>query len=239
MRNRIVLSLLIILACSFLKAQYTAGIEAYRANNFTSALEAFTAEPDSLSYEWNYNIANTYYKNNALGSAILHWKKALRLNPGYIQAEENITIARTKLVDKIDPSPAYNFAIVPTNLLSNTQPYFWGILALICFTIALIILILKFASTQRYTKLGTPFLVVGLVCGLIGVWNNAILSSSSQAIILEKEIDIQTQPSLSTTAFVLHEGTEVKIVNEEGLWYEIEIPSGNSGWIQKQSLGVI
>ena len=239
MKKRIVLSILVTLVCSFLKAQYAEGIKAYRANNFSAAITAFTAEPDSLSYEWNYNLGNAYYKNNDLGEAILHWKKSLRLNPGYTQAKENLDIASTKVLDKIDPSPAYNFAIIPVKLLSNTHAYFWGIIALISFLLALLIFILKYASRHRYSKIVTPFILLGFISAGIGIWTNTILTSKNQAIILEQEIDVQTQPSLSTTAFVLHEGTEVKIINEEALWFEIEIPSGNSGWIQKKHLGII
>ena len=189
MRNFILTTLFFIGLIAHSSAQYQKGVEAYKSNNFAEAIDAFKSSNDTLSYEWQYNIANAYYKNRNLGLAILHWNKALRLKPGYTNAIENLEIASAKIVDKIDASPSHNIASLPSKILGKINPSLWGIAALLFALIAVVLFVFNYHSNDKSQK---PSIILGLlaiVFIVLGLWNNTILTSKNHAIIIEQEVD--------------------------------------------------
>src|SRR5437867_3206445 len=40
-----------------------------------------------------YNIGNTYYRLNKIGPSVLNYERALKINPGYKEAHENLLLA--------------------------------------------------------------------------------------------------------------------------------------------------
>jgi uncharacterized protein YgiM (DUF1202 family) len=62
-------------------------------------------------------------------------------------------------------------------------------------------------------------------------------SKNQSAIIFTNEIEVKTEPTLgSNVAFTLHEGTKVKITDQDGNWYRITLADGKDGWIPVSDL---
>lgn len=71
---------------------------------------------------------------------------------------------------------------------------------------------------------------------------SAIKSKSENkfAIVLEKEVKIMNEPNATATAkFRLHEGTKVRVVENNGDWMLIKLENGNEGWLKSLELGII
>ena len=64
------------------------------------------------------------------------------------------------------------------------------------------------------------------------------LDNERFGIIYQQEINIKTEPNLrSETAFVLHEGTKVQIIESyKNTWSKIKLIDGNIGWISNNAL---
>ena len=64
------------------------------------------------------------------------------------------------------------------------------------------------------------------------------LNNERFGIIYQQEINIKTEPNLrSETAFVLHEGTKVQIIESyKNTWSKIKLIDGNIGWISNNAL---
>ncbi|MCK4688942.1 MAG: SH3 domain-containing protein, partial [Candidatus Marinimicrobia bacterium] len=43
----------------------------------------------------------------------------------------------------------------------------------------------------------------------------------------------------STELFIVHEGSKVKILEQDGNWYKIELIDGKQGWITAGGVGII
>ena len=61
-----------------------------------------------------------------------------------------------------------------------------------------------------------------------------------QAVIISREVGVRSGPKEDyLLQFTLHEGTEVRIVEERDLWYEISISEDLKGWIPKDAVEAI
>ena len=72
------------------------GNRLYEAGDFAGAAEAYAAirEQGWTSAELEYNLGNAYLKAGSVGRAIVHFRRALILRPGYANASDNIKYAQ-------------------------------------------------------------------------------------------------------------------------------------------------
>ena len=79
------------------------GDSAYIRNDFASAIQIYESllrKGDAADVY--YNLGNSYYKVNEIAKAILHYERALLLQPGNGDIRANLEIARGKTVDKVE-----------------------------------------------------------------------------------------------------------------------------------------
>jgi SH3-like domain-containing protein len=61
--------------------------------------------------------------------------------------------------------------------------------------------------------------------------------NNSSAIIVVSSVNVTGSPSeKGTVLFLLHEGSKVKIMDQENEWTEVKIANGNVGWIKNSNL---
>src|SRR5690606_12840569 len=66
------------------------------------------------------------------------------------------------------------------------------------------------------------------------------VQSRSEAIIMAPNVEILGEPRKgSTRLFILHQGTKLSIIGEQGEWQEVRLASGSVGWLPKASIAVI
>ena len=51
-----------------------------------------------------YNLGNSYYKLNDIGLAVLNYERALHLDPGYKDAEDNLILTQSRIANRIQGS---------------------------------------------------------------------------------------------------------------------------------------
>ena len=60
------------------------------------------------------------------------------------------------------------------------------------------------------------------------------------AIVFSAEAEIKSEPNLaSEEAFVLHEGTKVRVLETEGDWQMIRLADGKEGWIPATDIKIL
>jgi SH3-like domain-containing protein len=60
------------------------------------------------------------------------------------------------------------------------------------------------------------------------------------AVVLIKEVKIMNEPTPSANSkFSLHEGTKIKLIENNGNWLLIKLDNGNEGWVKTTDVGVI
>jgi tetratricopeptide (TPR) repeat protein len=228
------------------KDQFTKGCEAYKNNDFSKALELFNAVAANYkSAELFYNLGNCNFKLNKLPEAILYYEKALKLNPGNEDADYNLKLANSQIVDKIDALPSLAIIKWWDNFKFSKGANYWGWLSILFAALAFILFVIFKVSYNLFFKrigfyIGCLMIVLAMVSLLFAYQNHSFHSNENTAIIFAPKVDVKSAPSESgTNVFVLHEGTKVNILNNTDQWIEIVISNGNRGWMLKKKCSVI
>ena len=191
-----------------------------------------------------YNLANAYFKDNKLGKAIYNYELAKKLNPTDDDIKNNLRIANTKVVDKIDSKENFFVNTIKTGLYASFSTTGWAYVTIICLLAAALLFIL-FSITDNIMlkRLGFwagSLFVIGFVLSLIiGYAALHELHKNTQAIIISQEASVLTEPNAtSKTKFNLHEGTKVNVLNINADYSAIQLANGNEGFIATKDLGL-
>ena len=222
-------------------------VEAYSAGKYDEAAEAYLSIEKSgqVSPELFYNLGNTYYRANKIGKAVLYYERALKLDPSNKDAQNNLQLARLKTLDKIDAVPEFVLLTWIKNIRSAISSDGWAVLSLLLLAVALMLMLLYlFSRRSRIRKL---FFILSLVCFFVTavsfLFSLALASNareSSSAVVTETLGSVKSAPQTGgNSIFILHEGTKVKILENVGEWYKIEIEDGRQGWIKANDVEII
>ncbi len=217
---------------------------AYAKEKYEEALKLYEqAKPSAAVY---YNIGNCYYRLNRLAPAILYYERAHLLSPGNGDIQFNLTMARSKTVDKLVPRHEFFFVGWYRSLCHIMSVDSWACLAVSCFFAALVgLLLYLFVQRERVRRIGMASAVVLLLlCAFANLFAYSQRSAQlhrTSAIVMTNTGSVKSTPSASgKDLFVLHEGTRVEITDDtlQG-WYEVELQDGKKGWIEAQLIEII
>lgn len=221
--------------------------ELYQNEEFDKAIAEYHSilGEGYISDDLHYNLGNAYFRSADLPRAILHYEKAIKINPANEDAKHNLEYANSKTVDKIETPPKLFFYRWWDSIIHSLSSYSWSMLVLLFAFAALIALSLFFFSKSKaLKKISFYIALIGIFSSLLS-WFIARQQHLHQgkfeyAIIMSPTVNINSSPSEgSSKLFVLHEGSKIKLENESGDWFEISLPNGNSGWIPKSQLAPI
>lgn len=248
---KLLVSLLASLMFSLCFAQddhYLAKIEqangAYAEAAYDSALSIYTEVYQSgyESFSLYYNMANSFYKQGEIPSAILFYERAIKLNPSDKDAQFNIAIAQEASVDKIEKLPVFIGSQFWKNFRSSYTMDSWAWLAILFLLLSSLSFLLfiraKDAGTRKVFFYGSIFCVSLFLLSMISAesaYNYRFKKESG--IIFSPSITVQSAPAQNSgELFVLHEGTKVILLGEENTWYNIRLEDGNEGWVPSASI---
>jgi len=106
----------------------TEGNKAYSDGNYENAVMHYSKilENDFESGELYFNLGNAYYKLNEIGNSIYYYEKALKFIEGDEALEQNLKIARLKIIDKIDPVPKLFIWVWIDSVIHLLSIEYWG-----------------------------------------------------------------------------------------------------------------
>lgn len=223
------------------------GNQFYANQEYRKAVLCYEAvlQSGKESPELYFNLANAYFKTNENTKAILFYEKSLRLKPGNEDALYNLSIANSRITDKIETLPELFFITWFKDARNIFTLNTWSVLSITLF-IALLALILLFLLTPSVLirrislplSLGNLLLfVTALIFSISSYWSR---HDQSHAIITIPSVIVKSSPDQSATdLFVIHEGTKVKVRETFDDWCEIQISDGNRGWLMNDSYDVI
>ena len=220
---------------------------AYAENDFNRASTLYDSllSLGYLSADLHYNLGNAYYKQNRIAKAILHYEKALKMEPGMEDAKHNLQLANLKTVDKIEPIPDLFLKKWWKTIINTFNADEWAMFAVFFLFFSLIgMIIYFFAPLLLFKKVGFYLavfcVVISLFSWFFGGSQHSYLQNSTEAIIVTPTINVNSSPTAgSTKLFVLHQGTKVDLKGESGEWVKIRIPNGNEGWMKAKDIAEI
>jgi tetratricopeptide (TPR) repeat protein len=191
-----------------------------------------------------YNLGNAYYKDNQLGKAIYNYELANKLNPTDGDIKNNLRIANTKVIDKIDAKENLFTNAIKSGLYGLFSANGWAYATIVCLLIAALLFVL-FISTGNVLLKRVGFwtgglFVIGFVFSLtVGYAALHNLNKKTQAIIISPEVKVFSEPNAtSKSKFSLHEGTKVNVLSINPDYTAIQLANGNEGFIATPDLGL-
>ncbi len=185
-----------------------------------------------------FNLGNTYVRLGELGRAILNYKKASVLLPRDGDLKANLQYARSLAEDRIE----------------EASPSLWNTLAFWYFGMNLRELLIAFVLFNLVLWSSALFnlyrnsewakwslwlsLLLSLVLGASAGLKARESFRNSGGVLLEDEVPVRAGFSRNdTTLFVLHEGAEITILDQEKGWWKITLADGKKGWVAAPSGG--
>ncbi len=227
---------------------WTAAVNAYTDGNWAAAarnwsdIRALGIE----SPELYYNLGNACFKQDDLAHAILNYERALRLDPSYSDARFNLEFARGFVQDKIETIPEFFLRSWSRKLCWLLPSDGWATLALVFLVLTLAgVLLFLLASGRRIRRTGfaggIAALLLTLLCLAFAFWQRGDYRKADSAVVTRAVTTVRSTPGSDTAKdlFVLHEGTEVRLIDSVGSWYNIELSDGRQGWLESDDLEVI
>ncbi|PCI29305.1 MAG: hypothetical protein COB67_04390 [SAR324 cluster bacterium] len=191
-----------------------------------------------------YNIGNAYYEAGEKGQAILYYRKAERLIPGYNDLQYNLTRVRE---DLHLPQTGQTWW---SSLVKGM--FFWhfmldystrSIAFMLTFTLFWLLLIVSIFYRNIFLIVGQSLtLLAVLSLGTSYFWSGYQLHRVQSGVITTQEAQSYKGPGFSYEEFFeqpLPGGTEFRLLDQQGSWWKVKLKSGEELWLQEQSSSVI
>ncbi len=185
-----------------------------------------------------FNIGNAAYRSNSIGSAVLYYEKALKLDPSHEDAQHNLDFVSRYRVDTFEKVPELFIRTWSQALVQSLSERIWSLFSLSLFILFMgSILIYLFSKRLVFKKIGFFSALLGLLIFIVTI-SSAISSHRNiihpeSGIILSPSVVVRSSPSdTGTELFILHEGTKVGLNEEISDWQNIRVMDGREGWIE-------
>jgi tetratricopeptide (TPR) repeat protein len=224
-----------------LKAMHTAN-GLYESGEFGQAAQVYEQLVDQgyVDSVLFYNLGNAYYKQGDPGQAIVNYRRAQQLAPRDPEIRANLTLARTQTVDRVEVADDGGLlsqlgeamqSSFTLNELSMTAVGAWALFVFMLILTGTAEVGSRWRNGLRYSLVAVTVVLVASVLAL-GSFLYAG-SGPSDGVIVAPVVDVTSGPgSQYATAFSLHSGAEVDLLETRGSWVRLALPGGElEGWV--------
>lgn len=211
----------------------------YENKKYSQALELYKSLLTDSVHSENllYNIANVYYKTGSLGKSILFYEKVLKINPGNKNAYHNLSLANSKIEDKLEVLPDLFFVSWWKKIIHyfSINEWSWIAVAFSWFSV------IAFAFYLFFKKLfiRKSGFYKTFVFGFISVVSLFIVLILSGKIFHTQEIILINKTSFGKDApskkaknnELFHEGTKLEVMDKVGDFYKTKTSEGVVVWV--------
>jgi tetratricopeptide (TPR) repeat protein len=190
-----------------------------------------------------FNLANSYFRLNKLGLAILNYEKARKLSPNDKDIITNLQFTQLNIIDRI-PEPKRTFF---ENFLWYIHTMFPLTLQMWILFLLLLIMSVAFAFALFASHNARLWLIYTIsLCFIVSILFGSSIGlkiynaeKKKFAIVLKKTVDAKNAPNGDIILFTVHEGTKFQIRKTVDNWSLVNLPNGVSGWVENDLLGHI
>lgn len=207
---------------------------------------ALFEEAVSKGGRWNghllYNLATSYHLSGDLGRAILNYRRAQQLLPGFADLEANLGVALKQRKDKIEPGQKeeilrglffWHYVLAPA---TRRRAF------VICFIAVWFFLGLNTLRSSGAAKaLVAIVAVLSLALGLSVATDLLSMQRGNRGVLVAEEILARKGPGSSYAPAYeggLHAGTEVRVIEHDRSWFRVQLLDGSQCWLPEGSFDV-
>jgi tetratricopeptide (TPR) repeat protein len=183
-----------------------------------------------------FNLGNAFFKSGQIGRAIAAYRQAEQLTPRDPDLRANLQFARNQT-----PSPT----LLPTRWqrwLGRLTLNEWTLLAAGAVWLWLLLLaVLQWRPALRPT-LRAYVLTLAVLAGLLVACTAAALRETRfvrTAIVITGEAVVRYGPlAESPTAFTVHDGAELRVLDQKDEWLQVSTDPRRVGWLRRDQVMV-
>ncbi|HVU37102.1 MAG TPA: tetratricopeptide repeat protein [Opitutales bacterium] len=206
---------------------FSAGVAAYEKNDFAQARQLFAAvEKKSVSPALEFNFGNACYQAGDYSGAILHYLRALAMDPRDPDAQQNLALARKGAnLTAPDSTRLDRFS----GLLSQDA---WTWVATVSGWVTLYLLFLPRLFRWRGTL---PWLLCLTTLGVsvaagIGWWGAH--QHANDGVVLVADTPVKLSPTTNSPSLaMLQPGEIAQVLDRHGDYYKVLTGTGQLGWV--------
>ncbi|PKN58114.1 MAG: hypothetical protein CVU56_07550 [Deltaproteobacteria bacterium HGW-Deltaproteobacteria-14] len=230
--------------------RFEAGNRLYLQGRYADAVRVYAALHEELRIEdpvLYHNLGDACFRSEAYGSAILYYKRGLRLDPPADVADAltaNLDAARRTLQTRYhvagDKSQfvyaeAGGLVYKATHVLGRTP---LAVLFAGFWTVLLLLLVLRrLRPTSRgFGRAAVPVALATVLIGLM-FWGQVYTDSTYRVgVIVVDAAKLRDGKDVRAQGKDIPEGMEVRIVERDTGWTRIELNSGLQGWVEDDAI---
>ena len=217
---------------------------AYLSGDMARAIasyEALIAE-GVTSPELETNLGAAYLRQGRRGLAALHFERALFLDPGDDDARADLAEVRRGNVDKLEGEAeeggtetlARVLAPLPGGTAAALLAAFW--------CIAWALLAFRMYRPFAWTGVATGAAFAAAAVAAAVTWGAAAgrRMALQRAVVVAQAAPAREGPAeKSVSHFEVHEGTTVRVEDEEGDYRRVKLANGLTGWVASSSVELV
>ena len=205
----------------------------YEEGKFAEAAAAYenVGQSGKASAALYFNLGNAWFKSGQIGRAIAAYRQAEQITPRDPDLRANLQFARNQT-----PSPT----LLPTRWqrwLGRLTLNEWTVLAAVSLWLWLLLLaVLQWRPALR-PVLRTYAFVLAVLAALLCACAAAALSETRltrTAIVIAREATVRYGPlAESPSAFTVHDGAELRILDQKDEWLQVSAGPRRIGWLRR------
>jgi tetratricopeptide (TPR) repeat protein len=206
-----------------------------------AAYEALVAE-GVASPELETNLGAAYLRQGKRGLAALHFERALFLDPGDDDARTDLAEVRRGNVDRLEGESEEGGTETVARLLAPLPGAAAAILFVLSWVAAWVLVGLHiFRRERRLSAFASAAFGLALLAAAL-TWAAALGRGLAlqRAVVVAQAAPAREGPGeKSASHFEVHEGTTVRLEDEEGQYRRIKLANGLTGWVPSGAVELV
>ncbi|MDP3919557.1 MAG: SH3 domain-containing protein [Candidatus Omnitrophota bacterium] len=225
------------------KMTFESANQNYREGKYSDAIRLYQGLAEKYPGQgvFFYNLGNSYFRNGALGKAILSYERARLHEPRDKDIYYNLKYLNGLLEYRVDDKRNWYIRTGEIVLQRFTVKEMGVLLLMTYFTFmagnSFVVFFLPGEPWKWKRKAAlTLFLVFAVLFGLKQVEENVL----KDAIVTTQEAEIRYGPSAQDqVAFRLGEGLKVQVIDSREKWSRILLANRESGWVRQSDIAIV
>ena len=218
---------------------------AYLSGDLSRAVAAWEAlvSEGVAATELETNLGAAYLRQGKRGLAALHFERALFLDPGDDDARADLIELRRGNVDRLEGEGDEGGAETVARLL-RPLPGFAAAFALVALWAAgwVLVAVRLLRGRPRWASAAAAACFAGAVLAALVTWGAAAgrRMAMQRAVVLAPSVPAREGPGdKSASHFEIHEGTTVRVEDEEPGFRRVKLANGLTGWVPAPSVELV
>jgi hypothetical protein len=187
-----------------------------------------------------YNLGNCYYKQGELGKAVANYRRAMMLAPRDSDAEENLDLIRS-FVGFRDTTGSYGIGSIVAIPLDLVSPQEFAIAFYAAYYLAVLTFlgVVLLRGNLQGKCMYTLVVLVAVAATAYGLSRHGIsrFGGASEGVITAEGTEFMSGPGTAFDELVrLPDGVEIHLRARSGIWIEVELDTGDIGWVRETDL---